>query len=106
MVVSGQLCLMMSALMYLSVCSIVGYCYLTTHQLNSGHIFDFTLICVLLFLFALPRLQNDTPGQSTAPSLREKTVLLTKLMMYVEKRFPEDTELSVQFLETVLFVYK
>ena len=61
---------------------------------------------MLLSLFALPRLQNDTPGQSTAPSLREKTVLLTKLMMYVEKRFPEDTELSVQFLETVLFVYK
>ena len=51
-------------------------------------------------------MQNDTPGQSTAPSLREKTVLLTKLMTYVEKRFPEDTELSVQFLETVLFVYK
>ena len=57
-------------------------------------------------LFEPPRLQNDTPGQSTAPSLREKTVLLTKLMAYVEKRFPDEIDLSVQFLETVLFVYK
>lgn len=42
---------------------------------------------------------------SQAPSLREKSILLVKMMQYVEKRFPDDLELNAQFLELVNFVY-
>ncbi|KAI4454767.1 ataxia telangiectasia mutated atm -related [Holotrichia oblita] len=42
---------------------------------------------------------------SQAPSLREKSILLVKMMQYVEKRFPDDAELNAQFLELVNFVY-
>lgn len=40
-----------------------------------------------------------------APSLREKSILLGKMMQYVEKRFPEDADLNAQFLELVNYVY-
>ncbi|KAJ8954217.1 hypothetical protein NQ318_005812 [Aromia moschata] len=40
-----------------------------------------------------------------APSLREKSILLVKMMQYVEKRFPDDNELNAQFLELVNYVY-
>ncbi|XP_044261128.1 transcription-associated protein 1 [Tribolium madens] len=40
-----------------------------------------------------------------APSLREKSILLGKMMQYVEKRFPEDADLNAQFLELVSYVY-
>ncbi|XP_014255602.1 transformation/transcription domain-associated protein [Cimex lectularius] len=40
---------------------------------------------------------------NTGPSLREKSILLVKLMHYVEKRFPD---LNTQFLELVNFVYR
>ncbi|XP_049825027.1 transcription-associated protein 1 isoform X2 [Aethina tumida] len=40
-----------------------------------------------------------------APSLREKSILLVKLMQYVEKRFPDDQELNAQFLELINYVY-
>ncbi|TRY61931.1 hypothetical protein TCAL_16328 [Tigriopus californicus] len=33
------------------------------------------------------------------PSLKEKSILLVKMMQYVEKRFPDDAELNAQFLE-------
>ena len=46
--------------------------------------------------------QHDHSG----PSLREKSLLLTRMMMYYEKRFPEDAELLAQFLDIVLYVYK
>lgn len=42
---------------------------------------------------------------SQAPSLREKSILLVKMMQYVEKRFPDDLELNAQFLELVNYVY-
>lgn len=42
---------------------------------------------------------------SQAPSLREKSILLVKMMQYVEKRFPDDAELNAQFLELVNYVY-
>lgn len=42
---------------------------------------------------------------SQAPSLREKSILLVKMMQYVEKRFPDDLELNAEFLELVNFVY-
>lgn len=40
-----------------------------------------------------------------APSLREKSILLGKMMQYVEKRFPEESDLNAQFLDLVSFVY-
>ncbi|XP_017777683.1 PREDICTED: transformation/transcription domain-associated protein isoform X2 [Nicrophorus vespilloides] len=42
---------------------------------------------------------------SQAPSLREKSILLVKLMQYVEKRFADDQELNAQFLELINYVY-
>ncbi|XP_066149283.1 transcription-associated protein 1 isoform X2 [Euwallacea fornicatus] len=44
-----------------------------------------------------------TPNQ--APSAREKSILLVKLTQYVEKRFPDETELNAQFLELIHYVY-
>uniref|UniRef100_A0A6A7FXF6 Transformation/transcription domain-associated protein-like n=6 Tax=Hirondellea gigas TaxID=1518452 RepID=A0A6A7FXF6_9CRUS len=41
-----------------------------------------------------------------APSLREKSILLVKLMQYVEKRFPDDADMMAQFLNLVNFVYR
>lgn len=41
-----------------------------------------------------------------APTLREKSILLVKLMHYVEKRFSDDAELNGQFLELVNFIYR
>ena len=41
-----------------------------------------------------------------APSLREKSILLVKLMQYVEKRFPDDSEIMAQFLTLVNYIYK
>ncbi|KPJ11920.1 Transformation/transcription domain-associated protein [Papilio machaon] len=40
-----------------------------------------------------------------APSLREKSILLVKLMQYVEKRFPDDLELNGHFLDLINYVY-
>lgn len=40
------------------------------------------------------------------PTLREKTVLLYRMMINYEKRFPDDFELQAQFLELVNFVYR
>lgn len=39
------------------------------------------------------------------PSIREKSILLTKLMQNVEKRFGSDTELVGVFLELIIFIY-
>ena len=41
-----------------------------------------------------------------SPSLREKAILLVKLMQHVEKRFPEDQDLNAQFLELVNYIYR
>ena len=49
---------------------------------------------------------KDTKMINQGPSLKEKSILLVKLMQYVEKRFPEDTELNAQFLELVNYVYR
>jgi transformation/transcription domain-associated protein len=40
------------------------------------------------------------------PTLREKSILLVKMMTYIEKRFPEDLELNAQFLDLVNYVYR
>lgn len=44
-----------------------------------------------------------TSQLSSGPSLREKSILLVKMMQYMEKRFPD---LNAQFLELVNFVYR
>ncbi|XP_064401908.1 transformation/transcription domain-associated protein-like isoform X2 [Halichondria panicea] len=49
--------------------------------------------------------KHEHPGHSS-PSLREKSLLLTRMMVFYEKRFPDDQELLAQFLEIILFVYK
>lgn len=51
--------------------------------------------------------KNKTPiAINQGPSLREKSILLVKLMQYVEKRFSDDVELMAQFLELVNHVYR
>ncbi|XP_012223234.1 transformation/transcription domain-associated protein isoform X2 [Linepithema humile] len=49
---------------------------------------------------------KSTIAVNQAPTLREKSILLVKMMQYVEKRFPEDLELNRQFLELVNYVYR
>ncbi|XP_046480160.1 transformation/transcription domain-associated protein [Neodiprion pinetum] len=52
-------------------------------------------------------MKNKNPiAMNQAPSLREKSILLVKMMQYVEKRFPDDLELNGQFLELVNYVYR
>ncbi|XP_064456550.1 transformation/transcription domain-associated protein-like isoform X2 [Ornithodoros turicata] len=41
-----------------------------------------------------------------SPTLREKSILLVKMMQFVEKRFADDLELNAQFLELVNYVYR
>ncbi|XP_026322829.1 transcription-associated protein 1 isoform X2 [Hyposmocoma kahamanoa] len=50
--------------------------------------------------------RNGNVALATAPSLREKSILLVKLMQYVEKRFPDDLELNAHFLDIINFVYR
>lgn len=40
------------------------------------------------------------------PNLREKSILLVKMMTYIEKRFPDDLELNALFLDLVNYVYR
>ena len=49
---------------------------------------------------------KDAKMLNQGPNLKEKSILLAKLMQYVEKRFPDDLELNGQFLEMVNFVYR
>ncbi|XP_075234435.1 transcription-associated protein Nipped-A isoform X2 [Lycorma delicatula] len=46
---------------------------------------------------------NSNSQMTVAPNLREKSILLVKMMQYVEKRFPD---LNTQFLELVNYVYR
>ncbi|XP_077554082.1 transformation/transcription domain-associated protein-like isoform X4 [Haemaphysalis longicornis] len=41
-----------------------------------------------------------------SPTLREKSILLVKMMQFMEKRFPDELELNGQFLELVNHVYR
>jgi transformation/transcription domain-associated protein len=49
---------------------------------------------------------RDPQVINQGPSLREKSILLVKLMQYVEKRFPDDADLNGNFLEIVNFIYR
>lgn len=51
-------------------------------------------------------MKTRSTAASAAPTLREKSILLVKLMQYVEKRFPEDAELNAQFLDLINYVYR
>ncbi|XP_033222256.1 transformation/transcription domain-associated protein [Belonocnema kinseyi] len=52
-------------------------------------------------------MKNKNPiAMNQTPTLREKSILLVKMMHYVDKRFPDDLELNGQFLELVNFVYR
>ncbi|XP_058799221.1 transformation/transcription domain-associated protein [Phymastichus coffea] len=52
-------------------------------------------------------MKNKNPVLANqAPSMREKTILMVKMMQYVEKRFPDDLELNGQFLELVNYIYR
>lgn len=50
--------------------------------------------------------KNSPVTVSQAPTLREKSILLVKLMQYVEKRFADDQELNAQFLELINYIYR
>ncbi|XP_038211764.1 transcription-associated protein 1 isoform X1 [Zerene cesonia] len=52
------------------------------------------------------RTAGGAGAAGAAPSLREKSILLVKLMQYVEKRFPDDLELNAHFLDLVNYVYR
>ena len=49
---------------------------------------------------------KDVKMLNQGPNLKEKSILLVKLMQYVEKRFPEDSELNAQFLDLINYVYR
>ncbi|XP_078728881.1 transformation/transcription domain-associated protein isoform X3 [Lampetra fluviatilis] len=52
-------------------------------------------------------MKNNSPmAANQTPTLREKTVLLVKMMTYVEKRFPDDLDLNTQFLDLVNHIYR
>lgn len=46
------------------------------------------------------------PSSLQMPNLREKSILLVKMMTYIEKRFPDELELNAQFLDLVNYVYR
>ncbi|KAJ9592433.1 hypothetical protein L9F63_015849, partial [Diploptera punctata] len=49
---------------------------------------------------------KDPIAMNQAPTLREKSILLVKLMNHVEKRFPKEMDLNAQFLDIVNFIYR
>uniref|UniRef100_A0A8C5E214 Transformation/transcription domain-associated protein n=1 Tax=Gouania willdenowi TaxID=441366 RepID=A0A8C5E214_GOUWI len=52
-------------------------------------------------------IKNNSPmAANQMPNLREKSILLVKMMTYIEKRFPEELELNAQFLDLVNYVYR
>ncbi|KAG2455434.1 TRRAP protein, partial [Polypterus senegalus] len=51
--------------------------------------------------------KNNSPmAANQMPNLREKSILLVKMMSCIEKRFPEDLELNAQYLDLVNYVYR
>ena len=49
---------------------------------------------------------KDVKMMNQGPNLKEKSILLVKMMQYVEKRFPDDADLNGQFLELINYVYR
>lgn len=50
--------------------------------------------------------RNSSVSGASSTTLREKSILLVKLMHYVEKKFSDDQELNAQFLELVNYIYR
>ncbi|XP_048847031.1 transformation/transcription domain-associated protein isoform X2 [Brienomyrus brachyistius] len=50
--------------------------------------------------------KNTSPMGNQVPNPREKSILLVKMMTYIEKRFSDDLELNAQFLDLVNYVYR
>lgn len=59
----------------------------------------------LFNLFILFPFQHDLPSHA-GPTLREKSLLLSRMMTFYEKRFSDDPELLPLFLDTVLYAFK
>lgn len=49
---------------------------------------------------------GNSMATNQVPNPREKSILLVKMMTYIEKRFPDDLELNAQFLDLVNYVYR
>ena len=49
---------------------------------------------------------KDVKMMNQGPNLKEKSILLVKMQQYVEKRFPDDSDLNGQFLELINYVYR
>jgi transformation/transcription domain-associated protein len=49
---------------------------------------------------------KDLKIQNQGPNLKEKSILLVKMMQHIEKRFPDDADLNGHFLDLVNFVYR
>ncbi|CAL1278798.1 unnamed protein product [Larinioides sclopetarius] len=49
---------------------------------------------------------KSTIAVNQGPNVKEKSILLVKMMQFIEKRFPNDLDLNGQFLELVHYVYK
>nr|XP_042899044.1 transformation/transcription domain-associated protein isoform X5 [Parasteatoda tepidariorum] len=49
---------------------------------------------------------KSTIAVNQSPTIREKSILLVKMMQFIEKRFPNDMDLNAQFLELVHYVYR
>uniref|UniRef100_UPI00358FE8D5 transformation/transcription domain-associated protein-like isoform X3 n=1 Tax=Myxine glutinosa TaxID=7769 RepID=UPI00358FE8D5 len=49
---------------------------------------------------------QDVYHAQQTPTYREKTTLMVKMMTCIEKRFPDDVELNMQFLELVNYIYR
>ena len=89
---------------HVHTCTVYLYMYMHMH-VHCIHVYPTQFLLKIMFLSSLPRsLQHDHHSHGS-PSLREKTLLLTRMMVFYEKRFPDDTELHALFLDIVLFVY-
>ncbi|GFR25610.1 hypothetical protein TNCT_594364 [Trichonephila clavata] len=49
---------------------------------------------------------KSTIAVNQGPNVKEKSILLVKMMQFIEKRFPNDLDLNGQFLELVHYVYR
>ncbi|XP_051959306.1 transformation/transcription domain-associated protein [Xyrauchen texanus] len=52
------------------------------------------------------KISGNPIATNQVPNQREKSILLVKMMTYIEKRFPDDLELNAQFLDLVNYVYR
>ncbi|XP_077594919.1 transformation/transcription domain-associated protein isoform X2 [Stigmatopora nigra] len=50
--------------------------------------------------------KTNSMAANQMPNIREKSILLVKMMTYIEKRFPDELELNAQFLDLVNYVYR